>query len=31
VNVFNRILQGFSRSEVGELESFLKRMLANAG
>jgi DNA-binding MarR family transcriptional regulator len=30
VNVFNRMLQGFSRSEVGELEGFLKRMLANA-
>ena len=30
VNVFNRMLQGFDRSEVGELEGFLKRMLANA-
>src|SRR5882757_7779607 len=30
VNVFNRMLQGFNRSEVGELEGFLKRMLANA-
>jgi MarR family transcriptional regulator, multiple antibiotic resistance protein MarR len=30
VNVFNRLLQGFTRSEVGELEGLLKRMLANA-
>jgi DNA-binding MarR family transcriptional regulator len=30
VEVFNRLLQGFTRNEVGELESFLKRMLANA-
>ena len=29
VDVFNRMLQGFSRSEVGALEDFLKRMLAN--
>jgi DNA-binding MarR family transcriptional regulator len=30
VDVFNRLLRGFSRSEVGELEGYLKRMLANA-
>jgi MarR family transcriptional regulator, multiple antibiotic resistance protein MarR len=30
VDVFNRLLHGFSRSEVDELEGYLKRMLANA-
>ena len=30
VDVFNRLLRGFSRSEVSELEGYLKRMLANA-
>jgi MarR family multiple antibiotic resistance transcriptional regulator len=30
VNVFNHMLDGFSRSEVAALEGFLKRMLANA-
>ena len=30
VDVFNRLLRGFSRSEVDELEGYLRRMLANA-
>lgn len=30
VDVFNRLLRGFSRSEVEQLEAYLKRMLANA-
>jgi DNA-binding MarR family transcriptional regulator len=30
VDVFNQLLRGFSRSEVDELEDYLKRMLANA-
>lgn len=30
VDVFNRLLRGFSTSEVRELEGYLKRMLANA-
>jgi DNA-binding MarR family transcriptional regulator len=30
VKVFNRLLRGFDRSEVGLLETYLKRMLANA-
>ncbi|MGC2519641.1 MAG: MarR family transcriptional regulator [Burkholderiales bacterium] len=30
VDAFNRLLRGFTRSEVRELEGFLKRMLANA-
>jgi DNA-binding MarR family transcriptional regulator len=30
VDVFNRLLHGFSKSEAGELEAYLKRMLANA-
>ena len=31
VRVFNSLLKGFSKTEVRELESFLKRILANAG
>ena len=30
VQVFNRLLRGFSRSEVRQLEGLLKRMVANA-
>ena len=30
VNVFNRLLHGFSKSEVRQLEALLKRMVANA-
>ncbi len=30
VQVFNRLLRGFSRSEVRQLEDLLKRMVANA-
>jgi DNA-binding MarR family transcriptional regulator len=30
VDVSNRLLQGFSRSEVSQFEGYLKRMLANA-
>jgi MarR family transcriptional regulator, multiple antibiotic resistance protein MarR len=30
VDTFNHLLRGFSKSEVRELEGFLKRMLANA-
>ena len=30
VAVFNRLLRGFSKSEVGQLERLLKRMVANA-
>lgn len=30
VDVFNRLLHGFSRNEVSQLENYLKRMLANA-
>jgi len=30
VDVFNRLLRGFSRSDVRQLEHLLKRMLANA-
>jgi DNA-binding MarR family transcriptional regulator len=31
VRAFNRLLKGFSKSEVRELEGFLKRILVNAG
>jgi MarR family transcriptional regulator, multiple antibiotic resistance protein MarR len=30
VDVFNRLLHGFTRSEVSRLEGYLRRMLANA-
>ncbi|MEP6996842.1 MAG: MarR family transcriptional regulator [Betaproteobacteria bacterium] len=30
VTVFNRYLRGFSRDEIAQLETYLKRMLANA-
>jgi DNA-binding MarR family transcriptional regulator len=30
VAVLNRYLRGFSRDEIAELETYLKRMLANA-
>jgi DNA-binding MarR family transcriptional regulator len=30
VDVYNRLLRGFSKTEANELESYLKRMLANA-
>ena len=30
VDVSNRLLRGFSRGEVGQLEGYLRRMLANA-
>ena len=30
VQVFNRLLRGFSKSEVQQLEQLLKRMVANA-
>jgi DNA-binding MarR family transcriptional regulator len=30
VEVFNRLLRGFSKTEVRQLEDLLKRMVANA-
>ncbi len=31
LSVLNRLLRGFTKTEAGQLEAFLRRMLANAG